>query len=117
MGGEPPARLTFEEHRDLSRELRKAHLRLLELCNLVTDVYGSENPAGLALRTAEERTAIERRGAARRLRQGAVELKLKNMRQEVTHVRDVCGYVVFCPRIEVVLAAAGGRSHALILQP
>ena len=54
MGVEPPARLTFEEHRDLSRELRKAHLRLLELCNLVADVYGSENPASLALRTAAE---------------------------------------------------------------
>ena len=54
MGVEPPARLTFEEHRDLSRELRKTHLCLLELCNLVADVYGSENPASLALRTAAE---------------------------------------------------------------
>ena len=58
MGAEPQARLTFEEHRDLSRELRETHLRLLELCNLVADVYGSQNPSRLALRTAVE--ALER---------------------------------------------------------
>ena len=54
MGGEPPARLTFEEHRDLSRELRKTHLRLLELCNLAVDVYGSANPSCVAFRSAAE---------------------------------------------------------------
>jgi hypothetical protein len=54
MGPEPTARLTFEEHREVSRELRKTHLRLLELSNLVTDLYGSENLSSLAFRTAAE---------------------------------------------------------------
>jgi len=51
---EPPARLTFDEHRELSRELRKTHLRLLELCNLVSDVYGPANPSSVVFRGAAE---------------------------------------------------------------
>jgi len=51
---EPPARLSFDEHRDLSRELRKTHLRLLELCNLIADVYGAGNPSSVAFRGAAE---------------------------------------------------------------
>ena len=54
METEPPARLSFDEHRDLSRELRKTHLRLLELCNLAADVYGSTNPSSVAFRGAAE---------------------------------------------------------------
>jgi len=43
----PPIPLTFEEHRELGRELRAAAIRVLELRNLVVSVYGPNNQASV----------------------------------------------------------------------
>ncbi|MBZ5728314.1 MAG: hypothetical protein LAP87_25445 [Acidobacteriia bacterium] len=45
MRPQTSSRLTLEEHRDLGIEIRTAHARLRELCNLVLTVYGPNNQA------------------------------------------------------------------------
>jgi len=60
MGSEPLSRLTYEEHRELSQELRKTHLRLVELCNLAADIYGTDNPSSFAFRGAAEAVGVLR---------------------------------------------------------
>ena len=45
MRPENPVPLTLEEHRELGREMRATNLRLRQLCVLVVDVYGPNNPA------------------------------------------------------------------------
>jgi hypothetical protein len=46
--------LSIEEHRHLGTELRKARVRMHELCRLVVELYGSNNPAAFSfLRAAE----------------------------------------------------------------
>jgi polysaccharide deacetylase 2 family uncharacterized protein YibQ len=45
MRPETSSSLTLEEHRELSREIRAARARLHQLCNVVVDVYGSNNHA------------------------------------------------------------------------
>ena len=50
--------------------------------------------------------AVERRRAARRLRQCAMELELENLRQEISRIRHVCRYMVLGARIEKTLRRA-----------
>ena len=46
--------LTFEEHKQLSRELIRTERRMLELRNLVADIYGVENHASYAFTVAAD---------------------------------------------------------------
>ena len=46
--------LTFEEHKQLSRELIKTERRMVELRNLVADVYGAENHVSYAFTIAAD---------------------------------------------------------------
>ena len=48
MRPETSSPLTLEEHRELSREIRAAHARLRELCNVVVSVYGPNNRAAFS---------------------------------------------------------------------
>ena len=48
MGSQTSSHLTLEEHRELSREIRAAHARLRELCNVVASVYGPNNRAAFS---------------------------------------------------------------------
>ncbi len=48
MRPETSTPLTLEEHRELSREIRAAHARLRELCNVVVSVYGPNNRAAFS---------------------------------------------------------------------
>ena len=48
MGSETSSRLTLEEHRELSREVRASRIRLRELCNVVAAVYGPNNRAAFS---------------------------------------------------------------------
>ena len=52
MGSQAHAGLTFDEHRDLSRELTNTQRRMVELRNLLADVYGADNHASLAFTLA-----------------------------------------------------------------
>ena len=55
MRPETSSPLTFEEHRELSREIRAARARLRELCNVVAGVYGPNNRAAFSfLRLADD---------------------------------------------------------------
>ena len=58
---------------------------------------------------------MERAAAAGRFGQGAVELELENVGQEVARVGHVGGHVVFSPGIELRLATLDRRRDALIL--
>jgi hypothetical protein len=65
----PEARnpLTYDEHRELALEVQKTRARLLQLSNLVTDVYGPQSPTAFAfhkLTEAMERVAAEMRAQA-----------------------------------------------------
>jgi hypothetical protein len=40
--------LTLEEHRELSREIRAARIRMRELCSVVAGVYGPNNRAAFS---------------------------------------------------------------------
>ena len=47
--------LTLEEHRELSREIRAARIRMRELCSVVAGVYGPNNRAAFSfLRTVDD---------------------------------------------------------------
>jgi hypothetical protein len=48
MSSETSSRLTLEEHRELSREIRATRARLRELCDLVAGVYGPRNRAAFS---------------------------------------------------------------------
>ena len=54
MRTDPQSSLTFEEHRELSRELVSIKRRLEEFGILANDVYGSENRASIAFIEAAE---------------------------------------------------------------
>lgn len=45
MDPDTNAPLTFEEHHELSGQLREANARLNELCTMVTGIYGPHNRA------------------------------------------------------------------------
>ena len=54
MGPQTQSHFTFDEHRDLSRELLKTQWRVLELGKLAAEVYGPESPASIAFTQAVE---------------------------------------------------------------
>lgn len=45
MRSESQMPLTLEEHREMSRELRRTNARLRELCGVVADAYGANHRA------------------------------------------------------------------------
>lgn len=53
-----PIPLTFEEHRELGGEIRKARAKLHQLCDLVVAVYGPNNQAAFTFAKAVE--AVDR---------------------------------------------------------
>ena len=54
MAAQADSALTFEEHKHLSRELIKTQRRMVELRNLVADVYGAETHASYAFTIAAD---------------------------------------------------------------
>jgi hypothetical protein len=54
MRPETPTPLTLEEHRELGREIRRANVRLRELCDLMLSVYGPQNRAASSFVRATE---------------------------------------------------------------
>ncbi len=51
----PPANpLTFDEHRDLGRELQKTRARLLHLYDLAMNVYGSQSRPAFTFQEVNE---------------------------------------------------------------
>ena len=63
--------------------------------------HGVQSVAGFLI--AVDGAAVQRPGAAGRLRQRAVKLELQNVGQEIAHVRDVGGDVIFGAGIEIRL--------------
>src|SRR6266851_1022482 len=63
------------------------------------------------------RAAIQRARLSRFLAQSAMELELQNKREEITRIRHVGGYMIFCAWIEISLASSDGRSDTLVFPP
>ncbi len=53
-----PSPLTLEEHRELGGELRRARVRLHELCVLVASLYGPNNHAAFSFQKVAD--AVDR---------------------------------------------------------
>src|SRR5215471_871826 len=110
------------QRREVVADRRGVHLllpgqrfeRLRPRAALTHREHGVQLRAGFLV--AVDGAAVEGAGAAGRTGQSAVELELQDVRQEVTHVRNVGGDVVLGARIEIRLAARDRRRDPLVLR-